>query len=57
MVPQLALTPFAVVVDCVALEPPCDPLPPAVGETFTLLLPPDALPLAIGLQVIVMLPA
>ncbi len=55
--PQLALTPFALVVDCVALEPPCDPLPPAVGETFTLLLPPDALPLAIGLQVIVMLPA
>ncbi|HEY8677230.1 MAG TPA: hypothetical protein VIN39_01180 [Candidatus Dormibacteraeota bacterium] len=57
MVPQLALTPLVVVAVWVPLEPACEPVPPPVGETFSLLLPPLAVPSAIGLQVIVMLPA
>lgn len=43
--------------DCVPLDPAWEPSPPPEGVTFSLLLPPLAVPLAIGLQVIVMLPA
>jgi hypothetical protein len=57
IVPQLAVTPLVVVADWVPLEPACEPLPLPVGETFSLLLPPLAVPSAVGLQVIVMLPA
>ena len=41
----------------VPLDPACEPLPLPVGDTFSLLLPPLAVPSAIGLQVIVMFPA
>ncbi len=57
MVPQLAVTPFFVEADWVPLDPACEPSPLPDGETFSLLLPPLAVPVAIGLQVIVMLPA
>ncbi len=57
MVPQLAVTPLVVDADWVPLDPACEPSPLPDGVTFSLLLPPLADPLAVGLQVIVMLPA
>ncbi len=49
VVPPLALSVLDVLCVCVALEPPCDPPPPPDGDPFAVLLPPLALPLAIGL--------
>ena len=57
IVPQLADTPLVVEDDWVPLDPACEPSPLPEGVTLSLLLPPVAVPSAIGLQVIVMLPA
>ncbi len=55
--PQVAITELLVVDVCVAVEPPCDPSPLWLGVTLASLLPPLAVPIAVGLQVMSMFPA
>ncbi len=55
--PQVAITELLVVEVWVAVDPPCEPSPLWLGVTLALLLPPLAVPIAVGLQVMSMFPA
>ena len=56
MLPPFALVMFIVDGVCVAVEPPCEPLPLCVGDTVEVLLPPDVVPDAVGELLMLTLP-